>query len=109
MLSLGGVAGKLFASRPSHHDEPDSGVWLVRTSAPPRGQRRRLGAKSAHARDSFPTSDPKAGASKIPATPGQGPCSGSAGSQKGVELGDGVPVAGRDGDPQVLLHEPVDV
>src|SRR5437879_12240556 len=46
-------------TRPSHNGEPDSGVWLVRTSAPPRGRRRRLGAQRAHARDSFPTSDPR--------------------------------------------------
>src|SRR5437879_4805246 len=45
-------------SKPSPNGEPDSGVWLVRTSAPPRGRRRRLGAQRAHARDSLPTSAP---------------------------------------------------
>src|SRR2546425_10669914 len=45
-------------SKPSPNGEPDSGVWLVRTSAPPRGRGGRVGAQRAHARDSLPTSAP---------------------------------------------------
>src|SRR5207302_6988670 len=36
----GGAWSKLVALRPSRNGEPDSGVWLVRTSAPPKGRRK---------------------------------------------------------------------